>query len=206
LDILLSRSELLKLWVRYFESSNSLSTLTWSNTIGQTRWLDDIARQALLFSACVILTTIQAQDFSDVVGDAQIGRVTFPIYAPSFSRVFTLFVIVLWSAILSMHWSLGLYWQIAFCSLGAYVGWRYYRLRTSAQDSRSYLLFNVSVFLFLSYPSEPHRKHRYGYLWYICCLLAHAGAFLQLDKTCERIQNLKDFVRKPLLGLVIVNK
>ena len=38
-------------------------------------------------------------------------------------------------------------------------------------------------FLFLSYPSEAHRKHRYGYLWYIYCLLGHVGAFLHLDET-----------------------
>ena len=148
--------------------------------------LDDIARQALLYSACVIMTTIQAQDFSDVVGDAQIGRVTFPIYAPSFSRVFTVFMIVLWSIILCIQWSLGLYGKIAFCSLGAGVGWRYYRLRTPADDGRSYLLFNVSIFL-LSYSSEPHRKYRYGCLWHICCRLRHAGAFLQLNMTYKTI-------------------
>lgn len=111
---------------------------------GQTSNLDTTALQALLCSASIILTTIQAQDFADVVGDANIGRVTFPIYAPSFSRVFTLVAMIAWSVFLSTHWCLGYWGRIFFCCLGAMIGLRYYFLRESEQDSRSYLYFNVS--------------------------------------------------------------
>jgi 4-hydroxybenzoate polyprenyltransferase len=99
--------------------------------------------RALVCSAGVISTTIQAQDFADVVGDKKIGRVTFPIYAPLFSRTFTLAALVTWSIVLSRHWSLGFWGQTCFCFLGAMTGLRYYNLRISEQDSMSYVFFNV---------------------------------------------------------------
>lgn len=124
---------------------------------GQTSNLDTTALQALLCSASIILTTIQAQDFADVIGDANIGRVTFPIYAPSFSRVFTLVAMIAWSVFLSAHWCLGYWGRIFFCCLGAMIGLRYYLLRESEQDSRSYLYFNVSKlpFRFCNFSRSP---------------------------------------------------
>ena len=112
--------------------------------IGAATQLDVISLRAMTFSAGVILTTIQAQDFSDIKGDVELGRVTFPIYAPSFSRVFTLFAMVAWSIILGTYWVLGPVTLSAFCCLGTSVGWRYYHLRTSQEDGLSYFLFNVS--------------------------------------------------------------
>jgi 4-hydroxybenzoate polyprenyltransferase len=119
-------------------------TLIFRNMAGQTTQLDTIAWRAMAFSACVIFTTIQAQDFSDVEGDIKLGRITFPIYAPSFSRFFTLFSMMAWSVILGKYWVLGPITLSAFCCLGMFVGWRYYNLRASHQDSLSYLFFNVS--------------------------------------------------------------
>ncbi|RDB19704.1 hypothetical protein Hypma_013170 [Hypsizygus marmoreus] len=45
----------------------------------------------------LIFTTIQAQDFPDIDGDVASKRMRFPIYAPEFSRAFTLLVIPSWS-------------------------------------------------------------------------------------------------------------
>jgi 4-hydroxybenzoate polyprenyltransferase len=102
----------------------------------------------------VIFTTLQAQDFPDVDGDAAIGRVTFPIYAPEFSRIVTLLSLGFWSAFLAWVWGLGVYFQVGFITLGGIVGLRYYLCRSVKQDQRSYILFNVSVFL-ISLDADP---------------------------------------------------
>lgn len=44
--------------------------------------MDFTARLAVFCSASVIFTTIQAQDFADVAGDAMLGRMTFPMSFP----------------------------------------------------------------------------------------------------------------------------
>ncbi|KAJ7223115.1 hypothetical protein GGX14DRAFT_694302 [Mycena pura] len=80
--------------------------------IAASRHLDSVSVHAVIISGILISTTIQAQDFPDVEGDAALGRVTFPIYAPEFSRIATLAVMVAWSIFLGLYWSLG-----AICSL-----------------------------------------------------------------------------------------
>ncbi|KAH9989280.1 hypothetical protein BJV77DRAFT_690918 [Russula vinacea] len=42
-----------------------------------------------------------------IKGDAALRRRTFPIYAPEFSRAFTLFATVVWSMFLSRFWGVG---------------------------------------------------------------------------------------------------
>ncbi|KAJ7203578.1 hypothetical protein GGX14DRAFT_305665, partial [Mycena pura] len=71
--------------------------------------LNSVSVHAVIISGILISTTIQleAQDFPDVEGDAAMGRVTFPIYAPKFSRIATLAVMVAWSIFLGSYWSLG---------------------------------------------------------------------------------------------------
>ncbi|KAG5718710.1 Digeranylgeranylglyceryl phosphate synthase [Termitomyces sp. T112] len=105
--------------------------------------LDSISIQAILLSALVIFTTIQAQDFPDVEGDSAIKRVTFPIYAPEFSRLFTLTVISLWSLLLCWLWDIECFIAVPYVSLGIYVGSRYYFLRTQTADRYSYIIFNA---------------------------------------------------------------
>lgn len=120
-----------------------------SNTIllisyaGENNELDTIAINAILYSAIIIFTTIQSQDFPDVEGDASIGRVTFPIYAPEVSRIVTLVALIGWSLLLCALWTIGPLSASGFCTLGAYVGWRFYYLRTEEQDKASYRIFNV---------------------------------------------------------------
>lgn len=103
--------------------------------------------RAVLFSGMVIFTTLQAQDFADVAGDAAIGRVTFPIYAPELSRLGTFLALGFWSAYLGWVWQLAPVFRAGFVALGGMVGLRYYLYRSVKYDKQSYILFNVSVFL-----------------------------------------------------------
>jgi hypothetical protein len=86
-----------------------------------------------------------------------------------------------WSAMLTAHWSLGLFSQIIFCSYGTYVGWRYYALRTSKEDSRSYLIYNVSTqCLFSSSDALSVHNDSCGFSWRIYYLPMHAGMSFRL--------------------------
>lgn len=107
--------------------------------------MDYISATAVCVSGALIFTTIQAQDFADVEGDKQLGRVTFPIHAPEFSRAFTLGALVGWSIFLSWFWSIGPLCAMGFIGLGTFVGLRYYIHRTEAKDRRSYVFYNVST-------------------------------------------------------------
>ncbi|KAJ7810312.1 hypothetical protein B0H14DRAFT_2607471 [Mycena olivaceomarginata] len=115
--------------------------------MGASRELDSVSVTATLLSGALIFTTIQAQDFSDVEGDAASGRVTFPLYAPELSRVFTLFGMVIWSVGLGWYWGPGPMIRATFLVLGTSVGFRYYTWRTTESDKKSYLIFNVWLIL-----------------------------------------------------------
>ncbi len=125
---------------------------------------------AVVISGALIFTTIQAQDFPDVEGDAASGRKTIPLYAPEFSRLFTFSTLVAWSIGLGWYWNVDLFSQTAFVSLGLYVGLRYYLQRTVEADRKSYIVFNVSSIYFARYAKGDHAKFRYGYFAHICCL------------------------------------
>ncbi len=105
--------------------------------------MDFVSVTAVIISGILIFTTIQAQDFPDVEGDKALGRMTFPIYAPEFSRAFTLFATIAWSMFLSWFWGVGPVSAAFLVIFGSYVGLRYYRWRTLEADKRSYLIFNV---------------------------------------------------------------
>ncbi|KAI0262562.1 UbiA prenyltransferase family-domain-containing protein [Gloeopeniophorella convolvens] len=111
--------------------------------IGATHAMDVVSVTAVVISGILIFTTIQAQDFPDVEGDKALGRMTFPIYAPEFSRAFTLFATIAWSMFLSWFWGVGPISTAVLMSFGAYVGMRYYLWRTLEADKKSYLIFNV---------------------------------------------------------------
>ncbi|EIM84248.1 uncharacterized protein STEHIDRAFT_132655 [Stereum hirsutum FP-91666 SS1] len=104
---------------------------------------DSVSLWAIALSAILIFTTIQAQDFSDVEGDALAGRVTFPIYAPEFSRLATLLTTTAWSVFYGWFWGVGPVIRVLLAVLGTAVGVRYYKLRTPVADKRTYVLYNV---------------------------------------------------------------
>lgn len=106
--------------------------------------------RAVLFSGMVIFSTLQAQDFPDVVGDAAIGRVTLPIYAPEISRIALILALSFWSAFLGWVWELEPVFKVGFVMLGVLVGLRYYIYRSVKEDEKSYILFNVSPYPFVA--------------------------------------------------------
>jgi hypothetical protein len=105
--------------------------------------MDSVSVTAVIVSCILIFTTIQAQDFPDVEGDKALGRMTFPIYAPEFSRAFTFFAIVAWSMFLNWFWGVGPVSAAFLVIFGTYVGMRYYHWRTLEADQTSYLIYNV---------------------------------------------------------------
>ncbi|KAF7972025.1 hypothetical protein HWV62_19239 [Athelia sp. TMB] len=125
-----------------------------SKIMGETSTLDATAVHAICCSAFIIFTTIQSQDFSDVDGDASIGRVTFPIYAPEGSRLATLIAMCAWSVYMAVMFELGPLAGAAFCALGAYVGLRYYTLRGVEQDKASYRVYNLWLFAVHLLPAQ----------------------------------------------------
>ncbi|KAF7968447.1 hypothetical protein HWV62_30573 [Athelia sp. TMB] len=125
-----------------------------SKIMGETSTLDATAVHAICCSAFIIFTTIQSQDFSDVEGDASIGRVTFPIYAPEGSRLATLVAMCAWSVYMAVMFELGPLAGAAFCALGAYVGLRYYTLRGVEQDKASYRVYNLWLFAVHLLPAQ----------------------------------------------------
>ncbi|KAJ7485699.1 UbiA prenyltransferase family [Mycena latifolia] len=125
-----------------------------TNIMNVNPQLDRIALQALTCSGLLILTTIHAQDFSDVHGDMVLGRLTLPIYAPSTSRVFTLIALGIWSVGLGWLWNLGPRSQFFLCGLGGVVGWRFFRLRTPSDDASTFIAYNFWLLLAHALPVQ----------------------------------------------------
>ena len=96
----------------------------------------------------ILATTIQAQDFQDVMGDKAVGRYTLPIAFPNFSRYTPLVTLVMWSLYLTAMWEITTPARVAFTFLGIIVGARYYFWRSTKDDEWSYVLYNVSCFTF----------------------------------------------------------
>lgn len=98
---------------------------------------------ALSCSALVILLTIHAQDFADVIGDRTSGRRSLPIVAPKGSRIYMLCALPLFSFALASFWSLGPFSTVLFVSMGFLVGIRYFFFRDEMSDQSSYRLYNI---------------------------------------------------------------
>ena len=96
--------------------------------------------------AAILATTIQAQDFQDVIGDKAVGRNTLPIAFPNFSRYTLLVTLVMWSLYLTAMWEITTPAGVGFTFLGIVVGIRYYFWRSTKDDEWSYVLYNVSLF------------------------------------------------------------
>ncbi len=103
------------------------------------------ARLSLLMSGLIILTTVHAQDFSDVEGDKAIGRITLPLYAPLFSRFLVCIGVPMWSIILSIMWDISPGKRVLFICLGILVAWRFYSYKTASHEATSYVFYNVRI-------------------------------------------------------------
>ncbi|TBU28077.1 UbiA prenyltransferase family [Dichomitus squalens] len=111
--------------------------------MGATHDLDNVSATAVCISGALIFTTIQAQDFADVEGDAILGRKTFPIYAPELCRIATVIAMSVWSLFLVSFWGIGTVSGATFVVFGSFVGSRYYFLRRPDDDKLSYILYNI---------------------------------------------------------------
>ncbi|EJD06402.1 uncharacterized protein FOMMEDRAFT_75736 [Fomitiporia mediterranea MF3/22] len=109
--------------------------------------LDNISYLSILYSVVVILTTIQAQDFKDTVGDKLIGRKTMPIVWPTASRTLIFFLLLIWSSVLSIVWRLETVPALAFHLLGLVIGGRFLMMKKVKADQTSYLLYNVGLLI-----------------------------------------------------------
>ena len=105
--------------------------------------LDDVGFLAILFSIGTLFTTIHAQDFKDVKGDALIGRKTLPIALPNFSRFSMLVGLSGWSLAMSYIWQLHPLIIASFCGLGLFISIRFMVLRSKRADQVSYYWYNV---------------------------------------------------------------
>ncbi|KAJ7825772.1 UbiA prenyltransferase family [Mycena olivaceomarginata] len=116
--------------------------------------LDRIAVLSLTCSSLLVLTTIHAQDFSDIEGDRAHGRVTLPIYAPKLSRTYTFLALGTWSVGLGYIWDLGPSSQMFLVLLGVTIGWRFYWCRTAADDGKTFIAYNLWLLLSHILPSH----------------------------------------------------
>ncbi|KAI0325840.1 hypothetical protein GY45DRAFT_183908 [Cubamyces sp. BRFM 1775] len=97
-----------------------------------------------LVNALIIMSTIQAQDFKDVEGDAAIGRETLPILYPGASRVVTAALIPMWSVLVTRLWTMDKVLSVSTVLVGCAAGLSFVvGPRTRASDERSYKLYNV---------------------------------------------------------------
>lgn len=63
----------------------------------------------LLLTGFVIFTTVHAQDFPDIEGDAARGRATMPLlYGQTASRISLAVGVLVWSVVCPAYWQLGL--------------------------------------------------------------------------------------------------
>jgi len=108
--------------------------------------VDFIQFLSVFLLCCIIATTIQTQDFPDVVGDLKMGRHTLVIAYPKFSRYTPLVTLTPWSLYLSSIWGNSFPATIAYLLLGTIVGLRFYLRRTPAEDRLSYVMYNVRAF------------------------------------------------------------
>ena len=90
------------------------------------------------------MSTIQAQDFKDVEGDAAIGRETLPILYPRSSRIVTAALIPMWSVLVTRLWTMDGVLSVSTVLVGCAAGLSFIvGPRTRASDERSYKLYNV---------------------------------------------------------------
>ncbi|CAL1698780.1 unnamed protein product [Somion occarium] len=106
-------------------------------------YLDTTAIVAICLSSGLFATTIQAQDFKDVEGDAMVGRRTLPIIYPKTARYTVIVPLLIWSCVLWYVWQLDMLLGCAFVALASYVGYRYIALTKVHHDQVSYYWYNV---------------------------------------------------------------
>ncbi|KAF7309253.1 S-adenosyl-L-methionine-dependent methyltransferase [Mycena indigotica] len=107
--------------------------------------LDGAGWLAILLSGLIFATTIYAQDFRDVVGDAEINRDTIPLRFGAPSRPVLMAGVMAWSVGLSFIWQVDIFTTVAFVALAAFAGGRFVLKTTVDDDRRNYFWYNIWV-------------------------------------------------------------
>ncbi|KAE9402110.1 hypothetical protein BT96DRAFT_1017810 [Gymnopus androsaceus JB14] len=117
--------------------------------LGAYGWMnsrENLNRTTILVIICsgsLILTTISAQDFADVEGDALSGRRILPIVAPVGLHYYILMALSAWSVILAFFWRLGSISGSVFIARGSFIGTQFFQFRDVQSDQHRYMLYNV---------------------------------------------------------------
>lgn len=112
------------------------------------------ARLWMLIFGLVILSTIHAQDFRDMEGDALKGRTTIPLLMGPESARWTLAVILLfWSVICPYYLGLSRYSYFIPVALGGFTGLKFVRNIDTASDKKSFHLYCIWVSVMLQLPA-----------------------------------------------------
>ncbi|GJJ13298.1 hypothetical protein Clacol_007550 [Clathrus columnatus] len=100
--------------------------------------LTPVAIKAVIISASVFLTTIHTQDFKDVVGDKEIGRLTLPMIFPKASRISIPILLSLWSLLLQWLWNTNQFVSNILVALSIFIGARFVFKTSIVADQRSF--------------------------------------------------------------------
>ncbi|THU85806.1 hypothetical protein K435DRAFT_805602 [Dendrothele bispora CBS 962.96] len=134
----------------YFYSKNIL------NAIGIVSWnvgaaqilhknnLNPHMRIATFLNIMLIFTTIHVQDFRDEAGDRKLGRITFPVVFPVWSRRITSALLLAWTVELTTMWRLNYLLAISFVVLGSYTAGRILTDKSEAASKVSLRLYMAS--------------------------------------------------------------
>jgi 4-hydroxybenzoate polyprenyltransferase len=121
--------------------------------------LDAVALYSLMWSAIIVFSTVHVQDFADVEGDMVMGRKTLPIVAPVGSRTLTVLTLLAYSWYVTEFWDIGPLARTLLVLYGAAIAWRYARFHACDQDKRTYLLYNVGIYLMWeARQADPRRR------------------------------------------------
>jgi len=104
---------------------------------------DIIATRTVLVSTFIYATTTHTQDFKDVDGDIKIKRSTVPLDNPRVARPSVLFLLIVWSMLLSHIWNLDFATTAAICALGTHVGVRFCTKSGRRNDQISFYWYNL---------------------------------------------------------------
>lgn len=110
------------------------------------------------------------QDFKDVVGDAHVGRRTFPLVSERWARMSVIATLIPWSVALARVWELDILTMSLFVGLGVTIGLRFLWYRSIPDDKTSYQIYNVRRAVMFNEEIVFHADDLYGGLqiWLSC--------------------------------------
>lgn len=101
-------------------------------------------------STALISTTIHVQDFRDEAGDREMGRTTFAVTMPEFSRWMTFVVLLSWTFGLSLFWEVSRTMACVYTMFGTYLATRILKQRTEYEDKMSLVMYMVRFIFWLA--------------------------------------------------------